>query len=124
VLLKNAGGSLPLDGTVGSIAVVGPSGLDALYVMGGSASVPLEEDRVVTPLAGLQARAAERVRVAVAQGSLGDAPLPDVLRRSSRHRIVAVPVSSWWCPTRTSRESSGSAERFSRRCRSSVRPRE
>ncbi|CAM5601314.1 beta-glucosidase family protein [Streptomyces griseorubiginosus] len=78
VLLKNAGGSLPLDGTVGSIAVVGPSGLDALYVMGGSASVPLEEDRVVTPLAGLQARAAERVRVAVAQGSLGDAPLPDV----------------------------------------------
>ena len=78
VLLKNAGGSLPLDATVGSIAVVGPSGLDAVYVMGGSASVPLEEDRVVTPLAGLQARAAQGVRLAVAQGSLGDAPLPDV----------------------------------------------
>lgn len=78
VLLKNAEGLLPLDGNVGSIAVVGPSGLDAIYVMGGSASVPLEEDRVVTPLAGLQARAAEGVRLAVAQGSLGDAPLPDV----------------------------------------------
>lgn len=78
VLLKNAAGSLPLDEKVRSIAVVGPCGLDAIYVMGGSASVPLEEHRVITPLAGLQARAGERVRVAVAQGSLGDAPLPDV----------------------------------------------
>ncbi|RSM40379.1 hypothetical protein DMA12_27280 [Amycolatopsis balhimycina DSM 5908] len=78
VLLKNVEGLLPLDGNVGSIAVVGPSGLDAIYVMGGSASVSLEAQRLVTPLAGLQARAGEQVRLAVAQGSLGDAPLPDV----------------------------------------------
>ena len=45
VLLKNAAGSLPLDEKVRSIAVVGPCGLDAIYVMGGSASVPLEEHR-------------------------------------------------------------------------------
>lgn len=78
VLLKNAENLLPLDGSVGSVAVVGPSGLDALYVVAGSASVPLEENRVVTPLAGLRARAGAEVRLAVAQGSLGDVPLPDV----------------------------------------------
>lgn len=78
VLLKNSEGSLPLDANVGSIAVVGPSGTDAMYVMGGSASVGLEAQRLVTPLAGLQTRVGEHVRLAVAQGSFGDAPLPDV----------------------------------------------
>jgi len=78
VLLVNRAGALPLGGDVRSLAVIGPAGLDAMYIMGGSPAVKLHTERVVTPLAGIRQRAGTRVRVEHAQGSWGDVPLPAV----------------------------------------------
>ncbi len=75
VLLRNEDGALPFGDDVTSIAVIGPSGSDAIFVTGGSAAVSLVGDRVSTPAAGILARAGVR-RVEVSQGSLGDVPLP------------------------------------------------
>jgi beta-glucosidase len=81
VLLKNDHRTLPLDGDRAprSIAVIGPAGNDATFVNGGSAGVPPGPGQAITPLAGIQARAGAGVRIAVAQGSLGDAPLPAIV---------------------------------------------
>jgi beta-glucosidase len=78
VLLVNRAGALPLGEDVSSLAVIGPAGLDAIYVMGGSPAVKLHPDRVVTPLAGIRQRAGSRVPVGHAQGSWGDVPLPAI----------------------------------------------
>jgi beta-glucosidase len=78
VLLLNADGTLPLGEDVRSLAVIGPAGLDASYVMGGSPAVKLHPHRVVTPLAGIRQRAGGAVRVEHAQGSWGDIPLPAI----------------------------------------------
>jgi beta-glucosidase len=78
VLLVNRNSTLPLAGDVRSIAIIGPSGADAFYVVGGSASVTIDPDRAVSPLDGLRARAGSAVEVLPAQGSLGDVPLPIV----------------------------------------------
>ena len=78
VLLVNRAGALPLGEDVSSLAVIGPAELDAIYIMGGSPAVKLHPERVVTPLAGIQQWAGDRVRVEHAQGSLGDVPLPAV----------------------------------------------
>jgi beta-glucosidase len=78
VLLVNRAGALPLGEDVRSVALIGPAGLDAIYIMGGSPAVKLHPDRVVTPLAGLAHRAGNRVRVEHAQGSWGDVPLPPI----------------------------------------------
>jgi len=78
VLLVNRAGALPLGEDVSSLAVIGPAGLDAIYVMGGSPTVKLHPHRVVTPLAGIRQRAGSRVRVEHAQGSWGDIPLPGI----------------------------------------------
>ena len=75
VLLRNEETALPFGDDVTSIAVIGPSGIDAFYVTGGSAAVSLVEDRLVTPVAGIRAHAGRR-RVEAAQGSFGDVPLP------------------------------------------------
>lgn len=77
VLLKNDAGALPFGPEVGSVAVIGPSGDDALFVVGGSAAVDPGAGRLVTPLAGLRAAAGGR-RIEAAQGSLGDIGLPTV----------------------------------------------
>lgn len=69
VLLKNDG-ALPLGPDVRSLAVIGPSGEDALFVVGGSAAVDPGPRRLVTPLDGLRARFDGEVRTA--QGSHGD----------------------------------------------------
>jgi beta-glucosidase len=80
VLLKNDRRALPLASPgLDSIAVIGPAGSDAVYVTGGSASVPLDPSVSVTPLAGITARAGPDVKINVAQGSLGDAPLPTIV---------------------------------------------
>jgi beta-glucosidase len=51
-----------------------------MYVTGGSASVPPEPGKAVTPLAGITARASSSgTQVQAAQGSLGDVPLPDLV---------------------------------------------
>jgi beta-glucosidase len=80
VLLKNDHGALPLGAgrELRSIAVIGPSGADATYVTGGSAGVPTDPARTVTPLAGITARAGSAIDVTSAQGSLGDVPLPTI----------------------------------------------
>jgi beta-glucosidase len=81
VLLRNERGTLPLAGPRAprSLAVIGPSGEDAIYVNGGSAGVPPAPGQAVTPLAGIRARAGSGVRVTAAQGSLGDQPLPAIV---------------------------------------------
>ena len=78
VLLVNKAGTLPLGEDPRTLAVIGPAGLDAIYVMGGSPSVKLHPHRVVTPLAGIRQRAGSRIRVEHAQGSWGDTPLPGI----------------------------------------------
>jgi beta-glucosidase len=78
VMLVNRAEALPLGEDVSSLAVIGPAGLDAIYVMGGSPAVKLHPDRVVTPLAGIRQRAGTRVQVGHAQGSWGDVPLPAI----------------------------------------------
>jgi len=75
VLLKNADAALPFGADVRSVAVIGPAGADALFVTGGSAAVLLDADRLVTPVDGIRAAAGDRT-VEVAQGGLGDVPLP------------------------------------------------
>jgi beta-glucosidase len=76
VLLKNNHGALPLSTSrLRSLAVIGPSGDDAMFINGGSAAVPITTGPAITPLAGITARATG-VRINAAQGSLGDVPLP------------------------------------------------
>src|SRR3954451_3579258 len=91
VLLKNAGGTLPLAGrgarTPRSIAVIGPSGDDATYISRGASGVApagaAGPAAVVTPLDGIRTRAARAgASVTAAQGSLGDAPLPALVPSS------------------------------------------
>ncbi len=80
VLLKNDRRALPLTSSgLDSIAVIGPAGSDAMYVTGGSASVPVDPGESVTPLAGITARAGHGVKINVAQGTLGDVPLPTIV---------------------------------------------
>jgi beta-glucosidase len=83
VLLKNDHHVLPLSGKVHSIAVIGPSGDDAVFVTGGSAGVPLAPGQAVTPLAGITARAASAgVQVTASQGSAGDVASPTLVPSS------------------------------------------
>jgi beta-glucosidase len=77
VLLVNRDRALPLD-AVRSLAVLGPSGADALFTLGGSAAVTVDPARAVTPVDGIRARAGAGTTVAAAQGSWGDVPLPAV----------------------------------------------
>ena len=79
VLLRNRHRTLPLStSALHSVAVIGPSGSDAVYVSGGSSGVPPAPGRTVTPLAGITARAGAGVTINAAQGSLGDVPLTTV----------------------------------------------
>ena len=83
VLLKNDHQVLPLAKSVRSVAVIGPSGDDAVFVTGGSAGVPLAAGQAVTPLAGITARAAAAgVTVTSAQGSAGDVASPTLVPSS------------------------------------------
>jgi beta-glucosidase len=83
VLLENDRHALPLtERAPRSLAVIGPSGTDAIYTTGGSAAVPVDPARAITPLAGIRARAGG-MTVAASQGSLGDVPLPDIAPASA-----------------------------------------
>lgn len=88
VLLANRDAALPLGPEVGSVALIGPSGTDALYVVGGSAAVALDSERVITPAAGMIAAGAATVHVV--QGSHGDTPLPTV-----PFEALTLPDGSW-----------------------------
>jgi beta-glucosidase len=77
VLLKNDHDTLPLSRQVHSIALIGPTGNDAVFVSGGSASVPLAPGQAITPAQGITARAAQAgVNVTAVQGSAGDVASP------------------------------------------------
>ena len=77
VLLKNDHQVLPLSHRVRSIALIGPTGNDAVFVTGGSAGVPLAAGQAITPLAGITAQASSAgVDVTAVQGSAGDVASP------------------------------------------------
>ncbi len=79
VLLKNEHDALPLSGRVRSIALIGPTGNDAMFVNGGSAGIPLAPGQAITPLAGITARAGSAVTITAAQGSAGDVPASTIV---------------------------------------------
>jgi beta-glucosidase len=80
VLLKNDDGTLPLSRDVHSIALIGPTGNDAVFVSGGSAGVPLAPGQAITPAAGISSRAAQAgVNVTTVQGSAGDVASPTLV---------------------------------------------
>jgi beta-glucosidase len=80
VLLKNDDGALPLSKHVHSIALIGPTGNDAVFVSGGSAGVPLAPGQAITPAQGITARAAQAgVNVTTVQGSAGDVASPNLV---------------------------------------------
>ncbi len=80
VLLKNDSGALPLSRHVRSIALIGPTGNDAVFVTGGSAGVPLAPGQAITPGQGIATRAAQaHVNVTTVQGSAGDVASPTLV---------------------------------------------
>jgi beta-glucosidase len=80
VLLKNDHSTLPLSRHVHSIALIGPTGNDAVFVSGGSAGVPLAPGQAITPAASITSRAAQAgIHVTTAQGSAGDVASPTLV---------------------------------------------
>jgi beta-glucosidase len=65
VLLKNAGGLLPLKKDVGSIAVIGPNAYDPHVLVANYFGVP---SRAVTPLDGIRAAVSPRTKVTYTDG--------------------------------------------------------
>ena len=79
VLLKNAGGVLPLGSRTGSIAVIGhDAGPGTQIEQNGSAAVL--HGPVISPLSAIRARAGSRVHVRYAPGTLGVVPLRAIPR--------------------------------------------
>ncbi|MGI8476527.1 MAG: glycoside hydrolase family 3 C-terminal domain-containing protein [Thermomicrobiales bacterium] len=75
VLLKNEGGALPLDPSMlASIAIIGPNARNPTIPGGGSAQV--NSYYVVTPEAGIAARAGTRVRIGLERGASNHRYLP------------------------------------------------
>lgn len=83
VLLKNKSNTLPLSPTKDkSVAVIGPSGTDAMYVQGGGPAVPISAASQVTPLQGITNRAGATTTITAAQGSAGDVAATDLVAGS------------------------------------------
>ncbi|WP_246212526.1 beta-glucosidase [Streptomyces abyssomicinicus] len=76
VLLANRSAALPLPATLKTLAVIGPAGTDALTGVAGSTFV--DPGTWTTPLQAIKARAGSAVKVAHAQGTVGDIPLTTV----------------------------------------------
>jgi len=84
VLLKNTHDALPLKSSRDkSVAVIGPSGMDAVYVEGGGPSVPVSAATTTTPLAGITKRAGPGTTIVQAQGSAGDVAATDLVAGDS-----------------------------------------
>ena len=80
VLLKNDDHVLPLSRRDRSIALIGPTGDDAVFVSGGSAGVPLADGQAITPAAGITSRAEQAgANVTTVQGSAGDVASPNLV---------------------------------------------
>jgi beta-glucosidase len=83
VLLKNDRDALPISRHTHSIALIGPTGNDAVFVTGGSAGVPLAPGQAITPAQGIAARAAHAgINVTTVQGSAGDVAAPTMVPSS------------------------------------------
>jgi beta-glucosidase len=66
------------------MALIGPTGNDAVFVSGGSAGVPLAPGQAITPAQGITARAAQAgVSVDTVQGSAGDVASPNLVDASA-----------------------------------------
>lgn len=78
VLLKNARSLLPLSPSVRSIAVIGDAADEHPQTAAGGSAAVLPSQPVVTPLAGITARAGAGVTVTHARGTLGVEALPPV----------------------------------------------
>ncbi|WP_327673462.1 MULTISPECIES: glycoside hydrolase family 3 C-terminal domain-containing protein [unclassified Streptomyces] len=76
VLLTNRSATLPLPGSVKSLAVIGPAVTDTFTGVSGSTYV--DPGTWTTPLKAIRARAGATVKVAHAQGTKGDVPLTTV----------------------------------------------
>ncbi|MBV9851266.1 MAG: glycoside hydrolase family 3 C-terminal domain-containing protein [Armatimonadetes bacterium] len=75
VLLKNAGGVLPLNrARIRSIAVIGPAATDMQYGAAGSPGV--QPFYSISPLAGIQRRAGSGVAIRYVQGMAAGDPIP------------------------------------------------
>jgi len=73
VLLKNNRNALPISNKDRTLALIGPTGNDAVFVTGGSAGVPLATGQAITPVQGITARAAQAGdTVDAVEGSAGD----------------------------------------------------
>jgi beta-glucosidase len=84
VLLKNDHDALPISRHTRSIALIGPTGDDAVFVTGGSAGVPLAPGQAITPAAGITSRAARAgIQVNTVQGSAGDVASPNLVDASA-----------------------------------------
>jgi beta-glucosidase len=94
VLLKNAGGILPLDGSaLGSIAVIGAAD-DAGAIFQGGGSAAVSGTTGVTPLAGITTRAGASVTVSFAAGGSPSFADAIALADQSDVAIVVVAVTS------------------------------
>jgi beta-glucosidase len=83
VLLKNDHAALPISRHAHSVALIGPTGNDAVFVTGGSAGVPLAPGQAITPAQAITARAAQAgVDVTTVQGSAGDVASPNLVEAS------------------------------------------
>ncbi len=84
VLLKNDRHALPLSRHDHSIALIGPTGDDAVFVSGGSAGVPLAPGQAITPArrGSPPARRRRGVNVTTVQGSAGDVASPTLVDSS------------------------------------------
>jgi beta-glucosidase len=91
VLLKNAGGALPLDrGGLGTLAVVGP--LAAVANLGDRGSSRATPSRSVTPLAGIQAAAGTTTVTHVASAVLS--PTDEMVIASADAAVVVVGLTA------------------------------
>ncbi len=78
VLLKNARRVLPLSAKARSIAVIGADASGAFQTQEGGSPAVLPGRKVITPLAGIKARAPRHTKVRYERGSTGTVALPVV----------------------------------------------
>jgi len=91
VLLKNAGGVLPLRKDIGTIAVIGPNCDDRRMLLGNYEGAPADS---ITPLRGIREAVSRGTRVLYARGSdwvvLGDSGLAEAVRAAEQADAVVL----------------------------------
>src|SRR2546425_1457954 len=91
VLLKNAGGVLPLRKDIGTIAVIGPNCDDRRMLLGNYEGAPADS---ITPLRGIREAVSRGTRVLYARGSdwvvLGESGLAEAVRAAEQADAVVL----------------------------------